>query len=79
MEDDVADEVTSILMEEEKYILHRWEEQDILVKDKNDTVGQLVSEIVLSLRCFLIDKRVIELQEKTLENKDGNSESWRRL
>ncbi|SFW70992.1 DNA primase [Sinomicrobium oceani] len=74
MEDDVADEVTSILMEEEKYILHRWEEQDILVKDKNDTVGQLVSEIVLSLRCFLIDKRVIELQEKTLENKDGNSE-----
>ncbi|MGS2762094.1 DNA primase [Sinomicrobium sp. M5D2P9] len=74
MENDVADEVTSILMEEEKYTLHRWEEQDILVKDKTDSIAQLVSETVLSLRCFLIDKRVAELQEQTRENKDGNSE-----
>ncbi|RNL84498.1 DNA primase [Sinomicrobium pectinilyticum] len=74
MENDVADEVTSILMEEEKYILHRWEEQDILVKDKTDSIAQLVSETVLNLRCFLIDKRVSELQQQTLEKKDGNPE-----
>ncbi|MBC9798046.1 DNA primase [Sinomicrobium weinanense] len=74
MEGDVANEVTSILMDEEKYVLHRWIEKDILVKDKSQGIAQLVSETVLSLRCFLIDKRVLGLQHQTLENKDGNSE-----
>ncbi|RAV30704.1 DNA primase [Sinomicrobium soli] len=72
LEPDEAREVTSILMDEEKYILHRWEDQDILVKDKSQTVAQLVSETVLNLRCYLIEKRVGELQQQTLEKKDGN-------
>ncbi|WP_461532056.1 DNA primase [Sinomicrobium sp.] len=72
LEPDEAREVTSILMDEEKYMLHRWEDQDILVKDKTQTVAQLVSETILNLRCYLIDKRVGELQRQTLEKKDGN-------
>ncbi|UGU14866.1 DNA primase [Sinomicrobium kalidii] len=74
MEEDVAEEVTSILMDEEKYTLHKWGEKDIFVKDKSQGIAQLVSETVLNLRCYLIDKRVSELQHQTVEKKDGNSE-----
>ena len=72
---EVAEEITSILMEEERYNLHNWESKDIYVKEKSQTIGQLVSETILNLRCFLIDKRVKNLGESTQEPKEnGNQE-----
>jgi len=60
-------EVSSILMEEEKYALHNWESKDIYPKGKQDGINQLVSETILTLRCFLIKKRMKALQKNTAE------------
>ncbi|MEO9076166.1 MAG: DNA primase, partial [Gelidibacter sp.] len=58
-------EVTTILMNEERYILHDWERNHIVPKEKNETIAQLVTQTILSLRCFLIDQKVVEYQNET--------------
>ena len=67
---ELVSEMTSILMEEERYHLHKWEDKNIYPKDKELTISQLVSETILSLRCFLIDQKVKEYQNETLKNKN---------
>ncbi|MEP5254522.1 MAG: DNA primase [Winogradskyella arenosi] len=71
LDQDSASAVTSILMEDERYYLHDWERNLIIPKNKKDSVAQLVSQTILSLRCHLIDKKVIEYKNDTLkENVD---------
>lgn len=68
-------EVSSILMEEEKYILHNWESKDIYPKEKKMVIAQLVSETILTLRCFLIKKRMLALQENTQNSGEDHTET----
>lgn len=63
---EMASEVTTILMNDERYNLHDWERNHIVPKDKNETIAQLVSQTILSLRCYLIDKKVAEYKNDTL-------------
>ncbi len=65
LEQDMANEVSSILMEEERYTLHNWERKDIYPKAKDIGIAQLVSETILTLRCYLIKKRMQTLQSET--------------
>lgn len=67
LKQDLAEVVTSILMEEERYTLHDWERNNIIPKEKHQTVAQLVSQTILSLRCYLIDKKVEEYKKEILE------------
>ncbi|MCB0438570.1 MAG: DNA primase [Mangrovimonas sp.] len=67
---ELASEMTSILMEDEQYHLHKWENKNIYPKEKEITLSQLVTETILSLRCFLIDQKVKEYQTETLESKN---------
>ena len=62
---ELVSEISAILMEEEKYQLHQWERKDIYPKPKKNSVAQLVSETILSLRCYLIKKRIEALQKET--------------
>ena len=66
--------VSTILMEEEKYTLHQWEKKDIYVKEKGTQVAQLVNETILSLRKFLIDKKIDFLQ-KELKEEENDAQS----
>ncbi|MGB5667560.1 MAG: DNA primase [Maribacter sp.] len=75
LDQEMASEISSILMEEEKYMLHNWESKDIYPKDKKIGVAQLVSETILTLRCYLIKKRMETLQNSTQENTDDHSET----
>ncbi|MBL85905.1 MAG: DNA primase [Winogradskyella sp.] len=69
-----ATEVTSILMEDEKYNLHDWHRNNIVPKEKEHAIAQLVSQTILSLRCYLIDQKVAEYKNETLrENVDTRS------
>ncbi len=70
IDQDMAQEVTSILMDDERYALSDWERKDIFPKAKQETIAQLVSETILSLRCHLIDQKVIGFKEQTLERKN---------
>ena len=62
-----ASTVTSILMEDEKYNLHDWERNHISPKEKSHSIAQLVSQTILSLRCYLIDQKVAEYKNETLK------------
>jgi DNA primase len=53
--------VTDILMLEEKELLHNWEAKNIYVKSKNQNVSQYVSETIVSLREYLINKLIMDL------------------
>lgn len=74
LEQSLVQEVSSILMEEEKYVLHDWERKDIYPKDKINSIPQLVSETILTLRCNLIKARINDLQKKTEDSKETNGE-----
>jgi DNA primase len=74
LDQNMSQEVVSILMEEEKYTLHDWERKQIVPKTKTQSLSQLVTQTILSLRCFLIDKKVKNYQyETTLENSSNQS------
>jgi DNA primase len=48
--------------------LHQWDRKDIYPVDKSNGISQLVSETILSLRCFLIKKRIDQLRLQTESN-----------
>jgi len=75
MDQEMVKDVSSIIMEEEKYTLHNWESKDIFPKDKGKAVSQLVSETILTLRCYLIKKRISSLQKNTEASNDDNRET----
>jgi DNA primase len=65
--------ISDLVMRDEQHQLHEWEKRNIFVKNKGSEVVQLVSETILSLRRFLIDQKIIELQEQTkLNNKNDD-------
>jgi DNA primase len=66
----LSNEITTILMEDERYKLDDWNRMNIFPKEKIQNIAQLVSETILSLRCYLIEQKVIEFQQKTLDNKN---------
>ena len=59
-----SSEVTDILMLEEQQSLHNWEGQQIIVKLKDQTIGQYVSETILTMRWFLVDRIIEELKSE---------------
>ncbi len=65
--------VSNILMNDERYRLHNWEKNNIFPKRKDVNIAQLVSETILSLRCFLIDQKVNEFKEATNESMTDNT------
>ena len=75
LDQDMVSDISSILMEEEKYVLHNWERKEIYPKEKEAGIAQLVSETILTLRCFLIKKRMLALQKDTQESTDDNRET----
>ena len=62
LDPEFSQEVTDILMLEEQQSLHNWESKQIIVKQKDRTIGQYVSETILTLRWFLVDKIIEELK-----------------
>ena len=66
----LAVDVSNILMNEERYNLHKWEKNNIFPKHKDVSIAQLVSETILTLRCYLIDKKVDEIKQEA--NKGEN-------
>tara|TARA_B100000780_G_scaffold65373_2_gene42905 strand:+ start:141 stop:2078 length:1938 start_codon:yes stop_codon:yes gene_type:complete len=74
LDHDLSNHVASILMNEDRYQLHDWFSKDIVVKDKKKVISQLVSETILSLRTYLINEKVKELQEEIQKQSKDNNE-----
>ena len=65
--------ITDLVMKEEQHQLHDWEKRNVFVKVKGSEVVRLVSETILSMRRYLIDQKITELQKGTNDqqyNKD---------
>jgi len=70
-----AQEVTNILMEDEKVAIHNWEGQNIFPKHKNVTIEQNVSDTIFSMRWYLVSKIIEELKQSLLSDpQEDNSE-----
>lgn len=64
--------VTDILMSEEKELLHNWEVKHIYVKTKTQNVSQYVSETIVSLREYLINKLIMDMMN-SFDKENENS------
>ena len=66
--------VTTIMMKDDVYQLHKWKSKNVYVKDKNKSISQLVTETILTLRTLLINRKVNELSKSNndSENLDQN-------
>jgi DNA primase len=72
---DFAQEVTNILMEDEKVTIHNWEGQNIFPKHKNVTIEQNVSDTIFSMRWFLVSKIIHDLKHSLISDpQEDNSE-----
>ena len=59
----LSEHVTSILIEDEIYQLHNWRSKNVIVKGKDRSISQLVTETILTLRTLLINKKVQDLSK----------------
>ena len=63
--------ITDLIMKEEQHQLHDWEKRNVFVKVKGSEVVQLVSETILSMRRYLIDQKITELQLVTKDHEEN--------
>jgi DNA primase len=77
--DQFAQEVTDILMEDERVTLHKWDDQNIFVKQKSETVSQHTSEIIISMREYLINKLILDLMSEFVEKPVSDQEELKVL
>lgn len=71
--DEFQHEVTSILMAEEREKLDNWEVKQIYVKQKDQSIGQYVSETILTLRWFLVSGIIEELKSAVSPEPDADN------
>ena len=73
---ELAQEVTTILMNEEREVLHNWEVQQIYVKQKEETISQYVTETIITLRWYLVNNIIDDLKNSISTDEDSdNSET----
>ncbi|MCP4485094.1 MAG: DNA primase [Flavobacteriaceae bacterium] len=65
-----AELITHILFDSERYELHNWTGREIYVKDKDQTISQVVSETIFNLRRYLIAMKINELAQDIKNLKD---------
>jgi DNA primase len=70
---EIAGEVTSILMNEEREVLHNWEVKQIYVKQKDKGIGQYVTETILSLRWYWVNSIVEDLKQSIGHENDKDN------
>lgn len=73
---ELSQEVTTILMNDERETLHNWGAKNIFVKGKDKTISQYVSETIVTLRWFLVNKIIDELKSSiTKDSEIDNTET----
>lgn len=63
-----AKEVSDMLMDEDKYQLHNWESKDIYGASKKALAARVVTDTLLNLRRYYVNKKIEELKNSPVEN-----------
>ncbi|MBF6608916.1 MAG: DNA primase, partial [Flavobacterium sp.] len=53
--------------------LHNWEGQNIIVKEKDHTIAQYVTETILTIRWYLVHKIIEELKSEIAQHPDADN------
>ena len=69
---ELSEIVSSIILQEEKHLLHKWDKKSIYVKLPSENVSVMVTETILSLRKLLVSKKIESLQEN-IKSKNNKS------
>jgi len=64
--------VTDILMDDEKYTLSDWQSKEIYVRAKDKNLSKLVMDAILNLRRILIELKIKELLNDSLEEESDS-------
>lgn len=67
-EPEIANKVTSILMDEEKHQLSNWEAQNIFVTSALEVLNKAVNDAIFNLRRVLIGEKIEELMKEATED-----------
>ena len=70
---EVGKVVTDILMDDEKYTLSDWESKEIYVRTKDKSLSKLVMDAILNLRRILIELKIKELLNDSLNEEENQS------
>ena len=73
LQPEFAQEVTDILMEDERVVLHNWEGQNIFPKTKNESISQYVAETILTMRWYLVDRIIEEIKGSISSEPDSDN------
>jgi DNA primase len=73
LQPEFAQEVTDILMEDERVTLHNWEGQNIFPKTKHDSISQYVTETILTMRWYLVDRIIEEIKGSISSEPDSDN------
>jgi len=71
---EISSLVSSIFMDEEKYVLSNWESKHIFVKPKNKTIAKLVTDAINNLRRIYIEKQIAQIQKNIVTAEDKRTE-----
>lgn len=61
LSDDEAKLIADLIMDEDRYQLSKWEERQIFVKQKDETVGVYLMDTILNFRRLMIDEKIKSL------------------
>ncbi|PID68127.1 MAG: DNA primase [Flavobacteriia bacterium] len=66
----IAHLVTDILMEEDRFVLSKWETRDVFITPKEEYIAKLVTDNILNLRRVLIDRKIEAIAKSFSEEHD---------
>ena len=70
-----ANIISTLLLDEERDVLHNWEAKEILVKQKNQTIAQYTTETILTLRWYWVNSLINEIKTKITTDPEEDSTS----
>jgi len=65
---EVSKLVTSILMDDEKYVLSDWGRKDIVIKSKESNLAKMVQDAIYNIRRVLIEEKIKSIMQITFKN-----------
>ncbi len=71
--EEFSQEVTDIIMQEEKLSLHNWEGQNIMVKTKEESISQFVTETIFTMRWYLVNEIIENLKGSILPDSTSDN------
>ncbi len=75
LSDEQAQLVADLVMDEDKYQLSKWEEQQIFVTQKDETVARYLTDTILNFRRLMIADKVKALYENLKPSQEDNTDA----